>query len=106
MRFKTICRLCDVSDSQGTWVPSFDWASFVDVHVVLVCEHKYNLRIWVRVVVATRECFGSCSKLRHRVLSELWFRKYFFASAWLLLHVYGLGDVVGSGIVLFQSGCF
>ena len=47
MRFKTTCRLCDVSDTQGIWVPSFDWVSYVDVHVVLVCEHFHDLRICV-----------------------------------------------------------
>ena len=31
---------------------------------------------------------------------------YDFASAWLLLHVYVLDDVVGFGIVLYYSGVF
>ena len=62
------------SDFQGTWVPSFDWVPFVDVYVVLVCEHSYGLRICARVVVATRLCFSSCYRLRYRVVSEWCFR--------------------------------
>ena len=66
--FRFLCRLlCDISDSLGTitwnpgyivWVPSFDWVSYVDVYVVSVCGHSYDLRICVRVVVVTRVCFG------------------------------------------------
>ena len=44
------------SDSQGIWVPSSGWVSYVDVYVVLVCEHYYDLRSCVRVVVATGVC--------------------------------------------------
>ena len=48
---KTICRLCDVSaaedlslETQGIWVPSFNCISYVNVYVVLVCGHPYDLR--------------------------------------------------------------
>ena len=43
-----VCRICDVSESygpqfgiQGTSVPSFDWVSYEDVYVVLVCGHSW-----------------------------------------------------------------
>ena len=36
----------------------------------LVCEHSSDLRICVCAVVATSVCFGSCSRLRYRVVSE------------------------------------
>ena len=42
--------------------------------MVLVCEQLHDFRICVRVVVATRVCFGSCPRLRYRVVSEWWFQ--------------------------------
>ena len=38
-------------ETQGIWVPSFDWISYVEVYVNVVCEHSYDLIIL---------CSGGC----------------------------------------------
>ena len=30
-------------ETQGVWVPSFDWVSYVDVYVFLVCVHSWTM---------------------------------------------------------------
>ena len=79
------------------------WCSWL-VHVVLVCGHYENLcprggcytRMFCLMFLTSLSC---CFRV---VLSNT---KY-YVSAWMLLHVYVVAEVLDFVIVLFQSGVF